>query len=1033
MTTAAPAEDAAAVVAGHRRAAILTADGELLALTCEQAAATLRGPTRSRAAPLLVHAPATLRRLGLRPQPCLDLLELWAFVLPARPVTPTPRGLALALDLDPPADLEAAAAMLPRIASALLGRLAAGRALPINEEAAGLARRMGEHGWPWAQTVAEALGSASPASPDALRVWKRLPEWEDTAPRPAPGSSPVPPADSRARLARMLGPHAEQRPGQADYAAAAAAAFAPREVRGDPHVVLAEAGTGTGKTLGYVAPASLWAERNGGAVWISTYTRHLQRQIDAELARLHPDAAERRRRVVVRKGRENYLCLLNMEDAVNASLAGSGIPGPFAHAGAGTIPLALLARWALATNDGDLNGGDLPGWFAELFGPGAATGLADRRGECIHGACPHYKTCFVEHTIRRARTADLVVANHALVMAQAAWAYAASIQAAPAHATSGSQGGDAGDETLPTRYVFDEGHHVFAAADGAFSAELSGLEAAELRRWLLGAEGGRSRARGLRRRLDDLVSGRPALEAPLDAALLAAKALPAPGWSLRLAEDDPALDAPAAADTAAGARPGTPGAGPASPAPTLASAAPPAIEPAALSGAPADNPAEAFLRLLRRQILARIAGGPDADRAGFAPALFAPECDLHPVSEPLARAAERLERALGRIAEPLRTLQQRLVARLEDEAEELDPTTRGRIEAMSRTLRRRAAGRLDAWRAMLRATVEAPPAPGARPEHVHLLRLDRRRPAGTRGSDGASLPGLAAPSRGPPDRSLLDRDVGLHRHWLDPTIPFAATLAAPAHGLLITSATLRDAPEQAAAETVWAAAEARVGATHLPSPPLRATVASPFDYAAQTRCFVVNDLMPGDLGALAGAYRALFLASGGGGLGLFTAISRLRAVHERIAPALEESGVTLLAQHVDAMDNATLIDVFRSEEHSCLLGTDAMRDGVDVPGRALRLVVFERVPWPRPDILHRERRTHLSGGDTTGYDDREARLRLRQAFGRLIRVAGDRGVFVLLDRRTPTRLLSAFPPGVAVQRAGLAETVAGVKAFLDPG
>ena len=52
--------------------------------------------------PLLVHAPATLRRLGLRGDAGLDLLELFAFVLPARAAAPTPRGLALALDLDPP-------------------------------------------------------------------------------------------------------------------------------------------------------------------------------------------------------------------------------------------------------------------------------------------------------------------------------------------------------------------------------------------------------------------------------------------------------------------------------------------------------------------------------------------------------------------------------------------------------------------------------------------------------------------------------------------------------------------------------------------------------------------------------------------------------------------------------------------------------------------------------------------------------------------------------------------------------------------
>jgi ATP-dependent DNA helicase DinG len=305
---------------------------------------------------------------------------------------------------------------------------------------------------------------------------------------------------------------------------------------------------------------------------------------------------------------------------------------------------------------------------------------------------------------------------------------------------------------------------------------------------------------------------------------------------------------------------------------------------------------------------------------------------------------------------------------------------------------------------MLRAINEAQAEPGNRPNHIMFLRLDR--------IDGER-----------------DLDVGLHRHWLDPTIPFAATLALPAQGLLVTSATLRDAGD-ANPEFAWEAAEARVGAPHLPSPAIRAAVASPFDYAAQTRAFIVTDVITGDVAQLAAAYRALFRASGGGALGLFTAIRRLQAVHARIAPDLEEGGIPLYAQHVDAMGNATLVDIFRTEEESCLLGTDAMRDGVDVPGRALRLVVFEKVPWPRPDILHRERRVHLSDGDPKGYDDRIARLRLRQAFGRLIRRATDRGVFVLLDRQTPSRLLSAFPAGVSVRRLGLAEAVKETRAFL---
>jgi ATP-dependent DNA helicase DinG len=912
---------APALAAGFGKAAILTPDGEFLALNAQEAADALRAMPP----PLLVHAPATFRRLGIRPEPALDLLELFAFVMPGRRAAPTPRGLALALDMDPPDGLEASAAALPDIAAALLNRLTAGKALPVNAFAGGVAARMGRAGWLWAPFVQQALGSAD-NSVDGLKVWRRLPEWEEAAPVPPPSAHPIPAAEARTRLARLLGPHAEQRPGQADYAHAAAAAFAPRQAVGDPHVVLAEAGTGTGKTLGYIAPASLWAERNHGTVWISTFTKLLQRQIDGELARLHPDPIERRRRVVVRKGRENYLCLLNLEDAVGYALAGVG---------SSMIPLGLITRWVAVTADGDLAGGDLPGWFPELFGTMATANLADRRGECLHGGCTHYKRCFIEHTVRRARTAELVVANHALVMTQAAW-------------------GGLDDDIVPTRYVFDEGHHLFEAADSAFAAELSGVEGAELRRWLLGAEGGRSRARGMKRRLDELVVGFAHLEAPLEALLQAASALPAPGWSQRLSDN---------------------------------------IEQADFDGQ--GNPFEVFLAAARAQILARIAGDD--------PMRFSLECDVFPPTDALLDAIPRLARALARMEKPLRTLMTRLEARLEDEGEALDSNSRSRIDAAVRGLRTRALDRLNIWQAMLRALAEPQPEPGERPAHIYLLKLDRR--------EGA------------------DRDVAFCRHHLDPTQPFALTLAAPAHGMLVTSATLRDAPQEGA-EADWDAAEARVGASHLPSPAIRASFDSPFDYAAQTRAFVVNDVGT-DIAALAGAYKSLFLASGGGGLGLFTAIRRLQAVHTRIAPALEAHGIALLAQHVDPMDNATLVDIFRTEESSCLLGTDAMRDGVDVPGRALRLVVFERVPWPRPDILHRERRIHLSGGDTAAYDERIARLRLRQAFGRLIRTATDRGVFVLLDRRTPSRLLSAMPPGVEARRVGLAEAVRETGAFLN--
>jgi ATP-dependent DNA helicase DinG len=894
----------AALVAGHGRAVLLGADGALAPVKPGAVAKAV-----GQAAPLVVHGPATLKRLGNPAIPVLDLLELFAFVYPARSAAPTPAGLARALEMEVPESLNSAAMALPEMAALLLARLAMGKGTPMNQDAPGLAARMGAQGWGWAPHVLAALGQPAARSDGlAMRLGKRLPKWEDEAPRPPPGALPVTSAQARARLATLLGPDSEQRPAQADYASAVVEAFGPREVEGQPRVVIAEAGTGTGKTLGYLAPASLWAEMNKGAVWISTYTKHLQRQIEQESHRLPPAT-----KVVLRKGRENYLCLLNFEDAMGADVR--------------AVPLGLVARWAMVSADGDLFGGDLPGWFSELFGGALLAQIADRRGECIHSGCPHFSVCVIERVVRAARQADLVIANHALVMAQAVW-------------------GGLDDDTVPTRYVFDEGHHIFDAADSAFAVELSGSAMAELRRWLLGAEGTRSRARGLTRRLEDLTATDDTTRAYVDAALKAAKALPAPMFSMRL---DPEL-------------------------------------------APDNNPAEAFLRALRVQARARAAENDLKGAMGF-------EAELHPVAEDVLPAAAALVAGLAALAKPIAGLSAHLLERLENEAE-LDETTRQRLEGIARGLRRRALDPLAAWGRILEG-LRAVPVVGERPKRIEYLRLDRE--AGT------------------------DRDVALLSHLLDPTEAFIASIATPAQGLLITSATLRDGSDT---ETAWENAEARTGAIHLAAPAIRAAFDSPFDYAGRTKVVMVSDVNTQEIGQLAGAYQALFQAAGGGGLGLFTAISRLKAVHAKIAGPLEDAGIPLYAQHVDAMDNATLVDVFRAEEHSCLLGTDAMRDGVDIPGNALRLVVFERTPWPRPDILHRARRTHLSRGAPRDYDDAIVRLRLRQAFGRLIRRADDKGVFVLLDRQVPSRLLTAFPETAPLIRSGLAEAVQGIRRFL---
>ena len=510
--------------------------------------------------------------------------------------------------------------------------------------------------------------------------------------------------------------------------------------------------------------------------------------------------------------------------------------------------LGLIARWIGASEAGDLVAGDFPGWLAELIGRGRVNWLADRRGECIHSACPHFRRCFVEKNIRKARHARIVVANHALVMAQAAL-------------------GGLDDATVPTRYVFDEGHHLLEAADSAFAVRLSGREGRELRRWIVGAEGGRgSRARGLRRRIGDLVEGDDDGARALIDVLAAARILPGDGWSQRVAE------------------------------------------------ARGHQGFERFLVLVRQQVLAR---------AVLADNGYGLQAEARPPIEGLVEAAQLLADGLDRLAAAL----QRLCADAANPARGPREPARSRAAPASRCddprprpARRAPARRLEP---LLRDLAEP-----AQPETVEWLALDR--------IDG------------------LETDVGVNRNWVDPGIPFAALVAQPAHGLVVTSATLTDGA--ADPELAWRSAEAGTGLRHLPTSPAAARIASPFDYAAQTRIFVVTDIPRDDIGQVAAAYAALFVAARGGALGLFTAIARLRAVHERIAPALEARGLSLLAQHVDAMSTATLVDIFRAEEDSCLLGTDAVRDGVDVPGRSLRLIVFDRVPWPRPDILHRARK-----------------------------------------------------------------------------
>ncbi len=847
---------------------------------------------------LMLNAPLLATRLGYPDLTGLDLLELYAFVHPARFVVPTAHGLATALDLTPPANDAEVPALLQQAAAKLIATCESPPDTPEWPEREGAwtaLQSLVRLRWPWASVLTGRI-----ARPQRAERWlfAKLPEWEEAQDVPQPRQVTLDPEEVTQHLTRLTGSGAEQRPGQQAYAREAAEAFAPRTQRGLPRMMLAQAGTGVGKTLGYLAPASLWSALSGGTVWVSTFTKALQRQLQSESRRAWPERRpDGSRPVVVRKGRENYLCLLNLEDALQGGFAGRA-----------AILAQLVARWAAYSRDGDMIGGDLPGWLGTLFRQRGITALTDRRGECVYAGCPHYRKCFIERATRESAQADLVIANHALVMVNAA------------------RGRDAA--ARPTRVVFDEGHHVFDAADSTFAAELTGAEAIELRRWVIGPEkNARGRRRGLSARLADVASYDEAGGKAIAAAVSAAEALPADGFMQRIVEGEPS------------------------------------------------GPLEQLLAAVRATVYAR-------DESGGQEAGYGLETEAAGLDGDLIERAAEAGLALAELRAPLMRLSSRLEALLEDGPDWLDGQGRARIEGARFSLGWRV-DLISAWEALLARLGGV-----ADPDYVDWLALSRS--------------------------EAREYDVGLHRHWLDPMKPFAQVVLEPAHGVLMTSATLKDGED-------WTRAVARSGAPHIDLAPRFGEHPSPFDYAAQAEVLIVTDVPRGDIAALAGAYGKLIEASGGGVLGLFTAIRRLRAVYARVADRLARGGLPLYAQHVDPIDTGTLVDIFRDDPAASLLGTDALRDGVDVPGESLRLVVMEQVPWSRPTILHRARKLAAQDqpGGGSAYEDSLIRARLAQAFGRLIRSKGDKGRFVVLSSAFPSRLLSAFPEGTPVHRVTL--------------
>ncbi len=194
-------------------------------------------------------------------------------------------------------------------------------------------------------------------------------------------------------------------------------------------------------------------------------------------------------------------------------------------------------------------------------------------------------------------------------------------------------------------------------------------------------------------------------------------------------------------------------------------------------------------------------------------------------------------------------------------------------------------------------------------------------------------------------------------------------------------------------------------------------VGSPFDYPKQGMLYVAAHLPKPERGTSAeqlDELEALIRASGGGALCLF---SSRRAAEEASDALRQRLDVEILCQGESSM--AGLVKQFEAEPDTCLFGTMSLWQGVDVQGSSCRLVVIDRIPFPRPDdplMTARSRAVAKAGGNGfMSVSATHAAIRLAQGAGRLIRSSGDRGVVAVLDSRLATAryggfLRAALPP-----------------------
>jgi len=209
-------------------------------------------------------------------------------------------------------------------------------------------------------------------------------------------------------------------------------------------MLLAEAGTGTGKTLAYLVPAILNRER----VLVSTGTKNLQEQIFGKDLPALREALGVPFTATIMKGRANYLCVHKVDQLEDGA-------GPASH----DVFLPIIKQWAATTDTGDRAEiedlpEDLPFWSE----------VSATAETCLGAECPRYDDCFVTKMRQRAAASDVVIVNHHLLCADASVRKSAYGEVIPAY----------------SRAILDEAHQLEDVATQYFGISVSSYRLEEL-------------------------------------------------------------------------------------------------------------------------------------------------------------------------------------------------------------------------------------------------------------------------------------------------------------------------------------------------------------------------------------------------------------------------------------------------------------------------------------------------------------------------------------------------------------------------